>query len=95
MEEAADEVLIGGCGSRDSWHQRGSDGRDFWHREEAADAGRERRGVTDGADRQERRGGSERPRFLAPERRVGAGDGRVWGLAEPCAIVLWTPTLSS
>jgi hypothetical protein len=29
MEEAAVAVLIGGCGSRDSWHQRGSSRRRF------------------------------------------------------------------
>jgi hypothetical protein len=29
MEEAADAVLIGGCGDHDSWHQRGSGGRRF------------------------------------------------------------------
>jgi hypothetical protein len=59
MEEAADAVLIGGYGGHDSLHQRGSGGCSaiFGTREEAADAGRGRRGTTDGADRRERRGG--------------------------------------
>jgi hypothetical protein len=68
----------------------------FGIREEAADA--ERIGERDGADQRERRGGGVRPRFMAPERHGAtdrARDGRVRGLAEPCAIVLWTPTLCS
>ena len=66
----------------------------FSIREEAADVGQI--GERDGADRRERWGGDERPRFLAPERRGATdGAGRVRGLAEPCAIVLWTPTLCS
>jgi hypothetical protein len=46
-------------------------------------------------EHRERRGGGERPRFLAQRRGAtdGAGYGRVRGWAEPCAILLWTPTL--
>jgi hypothetical protein len=60
MEEAADAVLIGGCGGRDSWHQRGSSGRRFaalerkrWTRFLASERKRRTRG---GSARQTRRG---------------------------------------
>jgi hypothetical protein len=49
----------------------------------------------DPGEHRERRGGGERPRFLAQRRGAtdGAGYGRVRGWAEPCAILLWMPTL--
>jgi hypothetical protein len=71
MEEAAAAVLIGAAAAILGTREETTD-TIFGTRDEAVDAGRERRGARD-----------------------GAGDGRVRGLAEPCAIVLWRSTLYS